>query len=370
MLQNHIIPTLDSAEPNQATSSGIKIWIDLENTPHIPFFKPIERELQKRGYLVVFTARDAFQTCDMATANGFNFTKIGRHYGKNRFLKVLGLCIRSLQLISFVLREKPVLALNHGSRAQILVCNLLRIPSVMIMDYEYSRTLPMIRPKWEIIPDVISKTELGCRNNERIRKYLGIKEDVYVPEFKPDASIKEQLGLDKSIIVTVRPPATEAHYHNLEAEFLFNRLMKKIGRTDNVKVILLPRNKAQEIEIRTNHPDWFKDSKTIIPEGVVDGLNLLWHSDLAVSGGGTMNREAAALGIPVYSIFRGPTGAVDLKLEQEGRLIILRTVEEMENKIRFVRRNKGLSVNRPKRETLKEIMNHIDFIIDCETTTK
>ncbi|MEI8340149.1 MAG: DUF354 domain-containing protein [Verrucomicrobiota bacterium] len=361
-------PTPHNVQSCRAIAAGsLKIWVDLENTPHIPFFKPICRELERRGYKVIFTARDAFQTCDMASAYGIKFTKIGRHYGKKHLHKLWGLFFRSMQLRSFALREKPVLALNHGSRAQILVCNLFRIPTAMIMDYEHTQTLPMVRPKWEIVPDVLSENGLGCRVKARILKYSGIKEDVYVPEFQPDPSIIRQLGLNGDVIVTVRPPATEAHYHNPEAEILLDRLMELVCSEKEVKAVMLPRNAAQEKEIKTKHPEWFKSSKTIIPNGVVNGLNLLWHSDLAVSGGGTMNREAAALGVPVYSIFRGTTGAVDRKLEQEGRLMMISSEEELKQKIKFVRRAKELPQIRPNRSTLQEITDHIEYIIRKES---
>jgi len=135
-------------------------------------------------------------------------------YGKNRLLKAWGLAWRSLQLLGFVLKERPVLGLYHGARAQIVICNLLRIPTVMIMDYEHSKTPFLVRPRWEIVPDVLFNENLHCKSKERIRVYKGIKEDVYAPEFKPDMALRQQLQLgDKDIIVTVRPPATEAHYH-------------------------------------------------------------------------------------------------------------------------------------------------------------
>src|SRR3954454_4837576 len=109
-----------------AFEASMRIWIDLDNTPHVPFFKPIIRELEKKGHTVLLTARDAFQVCALADHFGLAYTKVGRHYGKNSVLKILGLAWRSLQLLTFVLRERPVLGLSHGSRAQILLCNLLR----------------------------------------------------------------------------------------------------------------------------------------------------------------------------------------------------------------------------------------------------
>ncbi len=172
----------------------MKIWIDLDNTPHVPFFKPIMRELERRGFSVVLTARDAFQVCDLAAEMGMNCRKVGRHYGKNRFLKIWGLVWRSLQLLPFVLRERPRLALSHGSRSQILLCNLLRIPTVMVMDYEHAETPLMLRPRWEIVPEVLMSESLHCRTRERVRSYKGIKEDVYAPELKPDSSSGPEVG--------------------------------------------------------------------------------------------------------------------------------------------------------------------------------
>src|SRR2546421_2046417 len=259
----------------------MRIWIDLDNTPHVPFFKPVIRELEQRGYKVVLTARDAFQVCELASGSGLRYTRVGRHYGRNRLLKVWGLAWRSIQLLPFLLRERPVLGLSHGSRGQILLCNLLRIPTIMVMDYEHAQTPPLVRPRWEIVPEVLFNESLHCKDKSRIRTYQGIKEDVYAPEFTPDPALVEQLGLNSgNIIVTVRPPANEAHYHNPESETFFVEFMKRIAVTSGLKAVLLPRNKAQEAQIRGSWPEWFKDSKIIVPKGAVDGLNLLWFSDL------------------------------------------------------------------------------------------
>lgn len=346
----------------------MKIWVDLDNTPHVPFFKPIIRELQREGYTVVLTARDAFQVCELAARFNLAHTKVGRHYGKNRILKVGGLVWRSLQLLPFALREKPALGLSHGSRAQILLCNTLRIPTVMIMDYEFAQTPLLLRPRWEIVPDVLLNESLHCRSRERIRTYRGIKEDVYAPGFKPDPSLCEELHLnDNDVIVTVRPPANEAHYHNPESETFFVEFMNRLSRTPDAKAVLLPRNHAQEAQIRSAWPHWFTDSKVVIPRRAVDGLNLLWHSDLVVSGGGTMNREAAALGVPVYSIFRGRIGAVDRRLQQEGRLTLIERIEDVRTKIPLQKRRKDARLDARPRQALRDIVSHVREIVklDC-----
>jgi uncharacterized protein len=345
-----------------------KIWIDLENTPHIPFFNPIIRELRRRGYEVVLTARDAYQTCEMADLYGFAYKRIGRHYGQNLALKAWGLFLRTLQLLPFVLRERPALGLNHGARAQTVLCNLLGMPSVTIMDYEHTAAPRLSRSRWGIYPEVVTAGQFSSSPTNRVLTYPGIKEDVYAPELKPDPAIVRQLQMENArVIVTVRPPATEAHYHRQESEVLFVHFMNRAVATPGVKVILLPRNKRQESQIRAEWPQWLDDSKVMIPDHVVEGMNLLWHSDLVVSGGGTMNREAAALGVPVYSIFRGTIGAVDRDLQAQGRLVLIESVQEVETKIALNARAKTAAPDPTPRPTLTAIVDHIESIIRSES---
>ena len=339
-----------------------KIWIDLDNTPHVPFFEPIIDELRARGFEVVLTARDAFQVCELADQKGVRYTKVGRHYGKNKLVKVLGLFYRALQLLPFARREKPDLALSHGARSQLIICNLLGIPTVLMADYEFAQYPPLMRPTWEMVPEVIPNEALCCAP-ERIRKYPGIKEDVYVSRMRRDPDFLRDLGIrPEEMLITVRPPATEAHYHNPESEALFVRFMELACQEKDVRIVLLPRNAKQGEHIRKNWPQWFGAARTVIPRTAVDGLNLLWHSDLVVSGGGTMNREAAALGVPVYSIFRGKIGAIDQHLEQEGRLVMIETAEDVEKKIKLARRSRNGHANGVSTKTLTVVVDHIDDI--------
>jgi len=355
-----------SSQKRMATTRGIKIWIDLDNTPHVPFFVPIVRELERRGHQVVLTARDAFQVCELADEKGICYTKIGHHYGKNPLMKVFGLVWRSLQFLPYYIRQRPDLALSHGARSQTLLCNLLRIPTVLITDYEHGRTAPMAFPRWLIGPESLIGHKFPLKPNH-LRLFRGIKEDVYVPEFKPDLSLLEELGLrHDETVITVRPPASEAHYYNPESDVLLVELMSRICRTPGVRAVLLPRNHEQEQALRADYLEWFKDGKTIVPPRAVDGLNLIWLSDLVVSGGGTMNREAAALSVPVYSIFRGKTAAVDRKLEQEGRLTLIRSAEEVWTRIHFTRRDKSRLPDNKPRPALDEIVNYIEEIIRNE----
>jgi uncharacterized protein len=359
-------PAVQYRECTVSNRAKRKIWIDLDNTPHVPFFRPIIKNLEERGYGVVVTARDAFQVCELATDSRLNYTKIGRHYGKTRLFKVLGLVWRAFQLLPFVLGEEPLVGLSHGSRSQLLLCNLLRIPTIMLNDYEHAKTPPLLRPRWEIVPDVLFGENLHCKSRERIRTYRGIKEDVYAPEFRPDPSIIERLHLNGDVIVVVRPPATEAHYHNPESERIFVHFMNRLCGTQDAKAILLPRNKRQETELRERWPQWFDNCRVVVPERAVDGLNLLWHSDLVVSGGGTMNREAAALDVPVYSIFQGKIGAVDRSLQREGRLTLIESIEEVQTRIPFQRRDRSRPLGIQPRYALQDIVEHVEDILQAE----
>jgi hypothetical protein len=315
-----------------------KIWIDLDNSPHVPFFHPIIKELNRLHYDVFLTARDCSQTCGLADLYEMKYERIGRHYGKNKALKLIGLGFRAMQLARMARKERPALALSHGSRSQQLAASLLRITTFMIYDYEYAKELPLCGPEWIMVPVLIPDGAVKG-NPKHLLKYPGIKEDVYVPSFRPDPAIREGLGISsKDLLVTIRPPATEAHYHNPESEALFLTAVNRLGVMDGVRMVILPRNEAQSAYITSTWPKWCSSRKIIIPEHVVDGLNLLWHSDLAISGGGTMNREATALGVPVYSIFRGKIGAVDQYLAETGRLTLLENIEDVQTKLSIIKR--------------------------------
>lgn len=335
-----------------------QIWIDFDNSPHVPFFRPIIEELGKRNFSLILTARDAYQVSELTRLYNLECRTIGRHYGKNKFMKVLGLAIRSAQLLPLVLRAKPDLAVSHGSRAQVAVAKLLGIPSIGIIDYEYTNHTT-IHPDWLFVPDIIPNKAVS-KFAKRVLKYPGIKEDVYVPYFQRDPTILAELGVkENEILVTVRPPATEAHYHVAESELLFLEAMKHLCKTEGTRIALLPRNNRQKLEIEQHWQDYLQNGKIIIPRQAVEGLNLIWYSDLVISGGGTMNREAAALGVPVYSIFRGKMGAIDRYLSQSGRLVMLETIEDAQHKISLVKRNSSSEFKAGDRPALNVIVNGI-----------
>jgi uncharacterized protein len=335
-----------------------RVWIDLDNTPHVPFFLPIIRELERAGHSVVVTARDAFQVCALADRHGLAYTRVGRHYGANKGLKVAGTVWRAAQLLPFALREKPDISMSHGSRPLVIVSGILGIPSMLLFDYEHARRIPLMKPALGVAPASIDDPTLVKDFRYGVRSYAGLKEDVYAAGFRPDASILAELGVSaQEILVTVRPPATEAHYHNPDAEALYVEVVELLCETPGVRTVILPRTAGaqREFVLRT-WPRWCEEKKIVLPQGALDGLNLVWHSDLVVSGGGTMNREAAALGVPVYSIFRGKLGAVDRYLAREGRLTLIETREDVRSKIRVEKRVRAEAVA-ADRPALRQILD-------------
>jgi predicted glycosyltransferase len=231
------------------------------------------------------------------------------------------------------------------------------------MDYEFTQGSVLFKPTWVMMPDVVDRVAFRDKKGS-ILHYPGIKEDVYVPSLRPDSSIRSRLGLaDAHIVVALRPPASEAHYHNARSDELFSATMQFLIQNSEVKVILLPRNGRQAAELRSSYASAFESGRLVIPERAEDGLNIIWHSDVVISGGGTMNREAAALGVPVYSIFRGQIGAVDKYLAREQRLTLLENPNDVRTKIALKRRSRSTFQN-VKSTTLADIIHKILGLMD------
>jgi predicted glycosyltransferase len=362
---DEITPTSTAVAKPSAVRT--KIWIDLDNSPHVPFFVPIIPELKAKGFEILLTARDSYQVVELLKYYGIEARIIGKHYGKLKILKLLGTAWRAVALAYIVRKEKIDIALSHGSRGCMLASELLGIENITIVDYEHTSKVRVVKKLTLICPEILPTND-GTSYQTKILKYPGIKEDVYLPSFHPDPQLRPRLGIaEDELLVTVRPPATEAHYHNPEAEGLLAATLEKFRDLQGARILLLPRNKNQENELRAAWPKEVASGKIVIPAHVEDGMNIIWNSDLVVSGGGTMNREAAAMGVPVYSIFRGPIGAVDRFLASKGRLVLLENVEQVKTKIQAVRRDKSvLTLSHQKSAALETIVNHITSVAESK----
>lgn len=302
-----------------ATKPRKRIWIDITNSPDVLFFSPIIEEIKKRGNEVYITARDYAQTKDLLKQYGLSATIFGKHQGKNIVKKGLGLLLRTTRLILYAKNKHFSLGASLSSNDLALAAWVLKIPQVTITDYEYATISHKFNFKFvnrvlvpEFLPDDVLKS-YGAKP-EQIVKYRGLKEQVYLPQWKIDLELPKKIGLDSSkIIIVMRPPATMSLYHRFESE-LFIECLKTFSARKDTQVILIPRTEEQKAEL-------LKITKNVFIPPPVDGPSLIYASDLVVGGGGTMNREASVLGVPVYTVFKGKLGAIDTKLIEEKKMV-------------------------------------------------
>jgi|SRR5580693_2099378 predicted glycosyltransferase len=304
----------------------MRIWVDLTNSPHVLVMRPVIAKLRARGHEVEVTARDFAQTLGLLERFGIEHTTIGRHRGGRVAAKAAGLAARSSELAGWARGRHFDRALGHGSNDITIAAGLLRIPSSTMFDYEWATVQHNVNCRLAsavVVPDAIPPERLypyGARG--KVRGYPGLKEEYYLADFEPDASILSELGLDsRQPIVAVRTPPEVSLYHRFEND-LFAQVLMRLGSSD-VQSVVFPRTADQRDELQ-------RAGGFIVPEGAIDAQSLIAFSDLVVSAGGTMNREAVALGTPVYTVFEGRLGAVDERLIADGRLRRLTSADELE----------------------------------------
>jgi len=300
----------------------MRIWIDLANSPHVPFFRALIPEFTSRGHQVEITARDFAQTVELATKANLLPHVIGGHGGGSITGKAGNLVGRAAALRKWARARGIDLAVSHNSYAQIAAAAALGIKSVTMMDYEHqpANHLAFRLASRVIVPRAFPAAELRKygASLRKVKRYDGLKEDVYLADFEPDPAFAEtlhNLGVtEQDVLVVARPPAREALYHRFENE-LFDGLLAHLNSQPNVKIILLPRTDAQRDEFESREAE-----NIIMPREALDGSNLIAAADLVISAGGTMNREAAVLGVPAASVYAGKWAAIDEELVQQGRL--------------------------------------------------
>jgi predicted glycosyltransferase len=336
----------------------MRIWIDLANSPHVPFFRSLANEFRRRDHEIVVTARAFAETVALAEAAGFASQVIGGHGGGNLSGKAGNLVQRAMALARWARGRNLDLAVSHNSYSQILAARALSLRTVTLMDYEHqpANHLAFRLASRIIVPRAFPETALSRfgASATKVRRYDGIKEDVYLADFQSAPQFEGQLrelGINVSdVLVTVRPPASEALYHRFENE-LFDQLLDRLSATPSVKIVLLPRNDAQRKTYSAR-----ASSQLILPPGPIAGGSLIASSDLVVSAGGTMNREAAALGIPAASIYSGEWAAIDEELVKEGRLRRISTPEDVRD---LPIQKKGLTSARRKVHVAAEVADLI-----------
>jgi predicted glycosyltransferase len=288
---------------------------------HVLVFRPLIKILRERGAEVEVTARSYAQTLELLELHGVEAEVLGRHGGRSRLAKATAMTRRLGALRRWAKGRGFDVALTHGSHELTMTAKRLAIPSSTTFDYEFAwlqhqlgcRTATRV-----VVPDAIPRERLERYGVKppKLRQYEGLKEEYYLSDFEPDRSVTEALGVNSGrTLVVVRTPPDVSLYHR-RSNPLFPQVLEHLGRDDGLHAVVLPRTKAQGDYVRS-----LGLPSLVVPDRAVDAQSLIALSDLVVSAGGTMNREAAALGVPVYTTFGGRLGGVDEQLIREGRLV-------------------------------------------------
>lgn len=336
----------------------MRLWIDLANSPHVPFFKALTKKFIDQGHEIEATAREFAETVPLAQAAGFTPHVAGAHGGRAVSAKAGSLVSRAWALARWARKRKFDLAISHNSYSQILAARGLGIKTVTLMDYEHQ---PANHLAFRLASRIIVPTSFPAKRLRRygagvgkVRRYHGTKEDVYLADFQPDPLFAGRLcalGVNPdNVLVLMRPPAHDALYHRFQ-NMLFDDALETLRGGENVQVIVLPRNAAQRAAYSAKATD-----RLIIPSEPLDGANLIAESDLVISAGGTINREAAALGVPAVSIYAGKWASVDEELVREGRLQRILSSAEL-SMLRVTKKQTA----KPRRslEVIDEVVRHI-----------
>jgi hypothetical protein len=298
----------------------VRVWIDITNSPHVLFFAPIIRRLEEQGHTVTVTARKYAQTEQLLARYGLAAVITGQHAGKSVPAKAVGLLNRSAHLVAQARGAGFHVAVGHNSNDLALAAWSLGIPQLTMFDYEYATVSHHLNVRLVdevVVPEAIPLSRLvpyGA-TADKVFRYPGLKEEYYLYDFQPDPTVLEQIGIDKRRIVGVLRPAPHVTLYHRHENPLFDQVVESLAARRNVTLVIIPRTDEQ-----WRHYSSLALPHVIVPERAVDGLSLIAAADFVVGAGGTMNREAVALGTPAYTMFAGRLGAVDERLIAEGRL--------------------------------------------------
>jgi uncharacterized protein len=307
----------------------MKVWVDCTAAAHPLVLRPIIERLRASGHDVEVTARAYGQTLGILERLGIPYRAVGEHAGAGVTAKGMALVRRSSRLARWARPRKFDLALAHGSVDIAVVSGPLRVPLVQMQDYEHAglqRQLAFRVARRVLVPDAIPPEAMrrAGASERKLFRYPGLKEDYYLYDFEADDSVLGEVGIDRDrVLAVVRPPPETSAYHADNP--LYAGVIDRLAADEDTVAVVIPRTDAQGEEIRARD-----DPALIVPPGAIDAQSLIAFADLVVSAGGTMNREAVALGTPVYTIFSGEIGAVDARLIGDGRLRVLTDPAELE----------------------------------------
>jgi predicted glycosyltransferase len=336
----------------------MRVWVDFTASAHPVVFRPLVERLRAQGHEVEITARDYAHTLQLIETHGMTATVIGHHGGRSALGKARQMRSRLHALRKWARARDFDLALAHGSHELTMTARRLGIPSATTFDYEWAwlqHQLGCRAATRVVVPESIPPDRLARYSAvpPKLQQYPGLKEEYYLSDFDPDESVLADWGIDPArVLVVLRPPPDVSLYHR-HSNPLFPQTLTHLGTLENVHAFVIPRTDEQRDYVRS-----LDLPSVIVPERAVDAQSLIALADLVVSAGGTMNREAAALGVPVYTTYGGRLGGVDEELIREGRLRPLTDPRALELSKRD--RRPGDRVRRDPEVMLDRLMSALD----------
>jgi predicted glycosyltransferase len=308
----------------------LRVWVDLTNTAHVVVLRPLVELLEARGHEVAITARPLSHTVELLEDWGHPFSAFGEHGGARRAAKARAALARARRMVAFGRARGPFdAALAHGSTDLPVASRLLGVPNATMFDYEWALAQHHLNCRLAnrvLVPAAIPPDRLrrfGARGAKLVR-YPGLKEEYVLHGFEPDPAVLDRLGVDRSLpLCVVRTAPSYALYLGGSETPLLPRLLRRLD-AEGAQTVVLVRNAEQAAGVRALGLE-----RAILPGRAVDARSLVAFADALVSAGGSMNREAAALGTPVWTMFEGRMGGVDEQLVREGRLRVLRDPEDV-----------------------------------------
>lgn len=297
------------------------VWFDFTNVPHVSFLLPFVKLLEER-YNIIYSLRDFAETEGLFRKKiNKPYFAAGKHKGSNKISKVFGVFERA-RLLNKMLPAFD-LKISVGGDASNMVAKWRGKKSITFDDNETA-------PNWRYShftdfafwPKAVGEGTLIRQGfkKDRLYRYNGFKEDIYLADYNPDISFLSKLPFSRYVVV--RPENIQANYVNSRQSSIVPSLLARLQK-EGINVLFLPRYKEDQI-----YAEGYRN--IFIPGEAIDGLDACYYSDGVITGAGTMAREAACMGIPAISFYSGKNLlSVDRKMIEMGWIFFSRDADRI-----------------------------------------